>query len=70
MSGLFGKPKRNRSSQAEAQPPAEPRPDPRKAAAEERKRRMKQSGRASTILIGGQGDVSTARTASKMLLGI
>lgn len=39
------------------------------AAAAERKRQQAAAGRASTDLTGGTGDLTTATTASKSLLG-
>ena len=43
--------------------------DAKRAGDEERRKRMAASGRNSTILTGGLGDVSTAGTGRKKLLG-
>ncbi len=43
--------------------------DAKKAGDEERRKRQAASGRSSTILTGGLGDVSTAETGRKKLLG-
>lgn len=68
MGGLFSSPK------IQAPAPAPPPPGP--AAAEvqdamkrERRRTASATGRASTVLTGGQGLTSEATTASKKLLG-
>jgi len=67
MGGIFGSP----STPAPIAPPAPPKrsdAEVQTAAREERLRRSKAQGRASTVLTGGQG-VDTAGPAAKTLLG-